>query len=347
MAPGDVVRRTQEVEGRPKQFGYCQEMTVCADMNVLGTNYVIKNVPAKRCAPLHRMSPGVVMFDSWIGVSELIKEKLVLQTTCGSLLEVVMSAELCPLADIDEMPSLLFIACPAFHVGQILVGSVSSLDDIKWLYTSPEMRGCRKSKHLKRKFIVQSVELFEVTIHWQIKPNVEVNSLDEISYSEPPKVVTGADLKRIKPMNVFHEAMLQIHDKLQLVIHADDEIVTRHDWYKEMTQMYHLPKSVAPKRSSTGTSSAVRVVVSGEDDKDEGLFALPAVPSASGQSSRQNLKPPPVTRGHSLGKLEGEKKHHSQFLTVTADSRRSHSLDAATGGQLELTVEMWCEEAID
>lgn len=326
-----MVRRLNVAPGQTKQFGYCQEMTVCADMNVVGTSYVIKKVPATRCAPLHRMLPGAVLLDSWIGVSDQIKEKLVLQTSCGSLIEVVLCADQCPLWDIEDNPRGSYFSTPTFHVGQILVGPVAALENAKWLYTSPEMRGSRKNKTVNRKFIVQSVELFEVTIYWQIKPNVEVNSLDEISYSEPPKVVRGEDLKRIKPMNVFEEVMLQINDKHQVTVQAEDEVVTRHEWKREMAQRYQIPKVHQRSPNRNPGCGGVQVVVSGEEERLDGVFLVPRPPPLSG---RQNLKPPPVSRGHSLGKLEGEQKHHSQFLTVTTDTRRAHSLDAANGGAL-------------
>lgn len=347
LAPGDVVRRLDPVDGKPKQFGYCQEMTLCADMNVVGTNYVIKNVPASKCAPLHRMTAGAVLLDSWIGVSDLIKEKLVLQTSCGSLIEVVLCAEQSPLYDIEDTSPGSYFSTLVFHVGQILVGPVSALEDAKWLYTSPEMRSSRKNKTAIRKFIVQSVDLHEVTIYWQIKPNVGVaNSVDEITYTEPPKVVHGEDLKKIKPMNVFSEAMLQINDKHQVTIEEGDVVMTKSEWRRELAEKYQLPGknnnnnnnlSRSPKRG--GAAVGVKVVVSGGEEEpepeqlkrnDDGLFLVPAVPN------RQSLKPPPVTRGHSLGKLEGDQKHRSQFLTVIADTRRSHSLDgptaASTGG---------------
>ena len=187
---------------------------------------------------------------------------------------------------------------------------------------------------------MQSVELEEVTIYWQIKPNVEVNSLDEISYSEPPKVVRGEDLKRIQPMNVFEDAMLQINDKHQVTITEEDQLVTKHEWKRELGQKFQLPKSQSTGvRSSPRRNPSVKVVVSSGDqevvEKRDGVFLVPAVPAAA---NGKNLKPPPVTRGQSLGKLEGEQKHHSQFLTVTADSRRSHSLDAAAGGEGKVAI---------
>lgn len=146
------MRRLDLCEGRhKKQFGYVQEMSVSADMNVVGTNYIIKNVQAKRCAPLHRMTPGAVLLDSWIGVSDMIKEKLVLQTSCGSLIEVVLCADQSPLWDIEDNPRGSYFSTPTFHVGQILVGPIGALENAKWLYTSPEMRGSRKSKSGNRK----------------------------------------------------------------------------------------------------------------------------------------------------------------------------------------------------
>jgi ubiquitin-conjugating enzyme E2 O len=40
--PGDVVRRL--VPGKDTQRGYCREIFVKADVRVIGTKYVVKNV---------------------------------------------------------------------------------------------------------------------------------------------------------------------------------------------------------------------------------------------------------------------------------------------------------------
>lgn len=328
LAPGDVVRRLDVSTGQPKQFGYCQEMTVCADMNVVGTNYVIKNVPATRCVPLHRLTPGAVLLDNWIGVSDMIKEKLVLQTSCGSLIEVVLCADQSPLWDIEDNPAGSYFSTPTFHVGQILVGPVAALENATWLYTSPEMRGSRKNKTVNRKFIVQSVELDEVTIYWQIPPNMKVNSFGELSFTEPPKIVRGEDLKRIQPMNVFDAYMLQINDKHHLTIAATDEVVKRSEWKRQMANKYQIMrersaaafKGASPKRCPQ--SGCVKVVVSQEE-------VVPGGEAEIAEEERKFKAPPlVVTRGQSLGDDRLHHPQHHQFLTVSKAKSRSHSLES-------------------
>lgn len=85
-----------------------------------------------------------------------------------------------------------------FYVGQTLVGPVSELENAKWITQSPEMRTSRKHK-TDRKFIVQSVEIDGVFVHWQCKASCEENSASIGKDSAIPKsYVCGEDLQRMK-----------------------------------------------------------------------------------------------------------------------------------------------------
>lgn len=233
--PGDVVRRL--VSGKNTQHGYCQEITVFADVNIVGTSYVIKSVPAERLRPMFRMPiDNAVCLDSWVGSTRSVKEKLVLRTSCGSIIELKTDSDLFPLRDIENRTREGFYQSITFYPGQVLIGPVCALENALWLYTSPEMRN-RKSKTVDRKFIVQSVELEEVQVQWQFRSCFHVfpeHGAGECSFGEPPTEIKGEDLKKIKRLNLFESCMLQINDKNFLTFLETDSAIRKTEWKKEL-----------------------------------------------------------------------------------------------------------------
>lgn len=78
LMPGDVVRRL--IPGKDTQRGYCRDIFVKADVRVLGSKYILKNVTADRLRPLISMPrDNAVCLDSWVGSTKSVDEKLVLK----------------------------------------------------------------------------------------------------------------------------------------------------------------------------------------------------------------------------------------------------------------------------
>lgn len=76
--PGDVVRRM--IAGKDTQRGYCRDILVRADVKVLDSKYVVKNISANRLRPLISMpQDNAVFYDSWIGSTKSVNEKLLLK----------------------------------------------------------------------------------------------------------------------------------------------------------------------------------------------------------------------------------------------------------------------------
>jgi len=168
--PGDVVRRM--IPGKDTQRGYCRDIFVKADVKIVGTKLVIKNISADRFKPLITMPrDNAVCLDSWVGSTKTVHEKLVLMyeikitekmfcwlnivcifsSSCGSILELRPDTEYCPLKDTETKTRNGFFAGTLFYPGQVLVGPVSALDSAKWIKTSNEMRTSRKHKTVDRK----------------------------------------------------------------------------------------------------------------------------------------------------------------------------------------------------
>lgn len=75
--PGDVVRRL--VPGKDTQRGYCREISMRADVRIVGTKYVVKNVMGERLRPIQTIPrDNAVCLDSWVGSTKCINEKVVL-----------------------------------------------------------------------------------------------------------------------------------------------------------------------------------------------------------------------------------------------------------------------------
>lgn len=76
--PGDVVRRL--IPGKDTQRGYCRDIFVQADVRIIGTKYIIKNISAERLRPLITMPrDNAVYLDSWVGSTKTVNEKLTLK----------------------------------------------------------------------------------------------------------------------------------------------------------------------------------------------------------------------------------------------------------------------------
>lgn len=245
--PGDVVRRMKG----DSQRGYCREIFVRADVKVVGTRYVVKNVSSERLKPLITMPrDNAVCLDNWVGSTKNINEKLTLRSSCGSILEVRPDIEYCPLKDADtKSRSGFFATTGTYYPGQTLIGPVSELENAKWITTSSEMRTSRKHKTVDRKFVVQSVEIEGVWVNWQCKASCEESVIDadkdgDNGILQPKCYVTGDDLKRMKRLNLFESCMLQINDKNYLKIEADDQIVGKSQWKKEQNSMYRVMRDL-------------------------------------------------------------------------------------------------------
>nr|XP_040222333.2 (E3-independent) E2 ubiquitin-conjugating enzyme UBE2O isoform X1 [Anopheles coluzzii]XP_040222334.2 (E3-independent) E2 ubiquitin-conjugating enzyme UBE2O isoform X1 [Anopheles coluzzii] len=305
LMPGDVVRRMVPV--RDTQRGYCHEITVRADLRIIGTKYVVRNVASDRLRPLLSMpKDSAVCLDSWVGSTKHINEKLVLKSSCGSLVEVCPASDLGMFRDHNMRFRRGFFAEPLFYPGQQLVGLMSELANGKWLTTSNEMKLSRKNYMLERKFTVQSVELQGVSVHWQCKvssEDLEQKLSEGGSLQQPPEYITGEDLKRLKKLNLFESCMLQINDKNYLKLEDTDIIGSKQAWRKDMTSKYREQLLQESKAKAKPTSKAI----SGGEEEKKGGKGTKSGSAGSKLSAR------------SAGKENGAQKVSTKLTSVDSD----------------------------
>lgn len=249
LMPGDVVRRL--VPGKDTQRGYCREINMRADVRVVGTKYVVKNVMAERLRPLVRMPrDNAVCLDSWVGSTKCVNEKVVLKSSCGAILEV-SDIDLGQLKEANTKFRNGLFADTVFYPGQTVTGRIESLDNVKLLTPSIVLKTNKKGKPIARKFVVQSVYIEGVWVHWQCKALSEDGSDLKAGVLQQPKpYVTGDDLQRLKRLNLFESCMLQINDKNYLKITDCDVIVRKSLWEKEQAIKYKLLLSQQQKEEN-------------------------------------------------------------------------------------------------
>lgn len=265
LMPGDVVRKI--VPGKDIQRGYCHEIFVKADLKIVGTKYVVKNVASDRLRPLMSMpKDNAVCLDSWVGSTQNINEKLILKSQCGSLVEIRPDIEYCTLKDSDMRSRCGYFAGTLFYPGQTLVGQMSDLENAKWINTSAEMKLNRKHKMVDRKFTVQSVEIEGVWVHWQCKASCDdiETEMKEGGIQQPPDYITGENLKRIKKLNLFESCMLQINDKNYLKIQPGDTFYRKSQWRKEISSKFI---KIINNPESVGASEKENLICDTENHK--------------------------------------------------------------------------------
>uniref|UniRef100_A0A1A9WSA4 UBIQUITIN_CONJUGAT_2 domain-containing protein n=1 Tax=Glossina brevipalpis TaxID=37001 RepID=A0A1A9WSA4_9MUSC len=233
LMPGEIVRRT--FPGKFTHSGYCSNVHKWADVRVLGTKYVIKNIDAER---LRLISPwqndNLVCLGSWMGIIEDVEERAILRTSSGSRVEMNPD-DFRAFKDIHSP----FLQCAdVFYPGNVIFGSLPPLQYIKILTPDIPLHTHKKGKSIPHKFIVENVYTDTVWVRWQCKVFPEEPDLEQIAILSTTTSVSGESLKRLKILNSFEPCMLQINDRNYLTYSSDDTIMKKSEWHKKQSEKF-------------------------------------------------------------------------------------------------------------
>ncbi|XP_014096523.3 (E3-independent) E2 ubiquitin-conjugating enzyme [Bactrocera oleae] len=236
LMPGDVVRRL--VPGKDTQRGYCRDISMHADVKVLGTKYVIKNVMTERLRPINNWQrDSAVCLDSWVGSTKDVEEKAVLRSTAGARMEI-SSHNFFGFTDYNSRNTHGIFNPHVFYPGNTVVGRLPSLDDVKLLTPNIPIHKNKKGKPFKAKYTIESVETDSVWVHWQCKALSEENAIDTSVLEQPNPCVSGEDLLRLKRLNLFESCMVQISDRNYLKFSNLDNFIKKSQWEKEQASKF-------------------------------------------------------------------------------------------------------------
>ncbi|KAH8326187.1 hypothetical protein KR067_003251, partial [Drosophila pandora] len=264
LMPGDVVRR--RLPGQKDligQAGYVRDVNVRADVKVLGSKFVIKNVPAERLRPISEWTRDVpVCLGTWIGTTINVDECAVLKSVNGARLEI-SSNDFHKFKDAVSPCAREVFNPNVYYPGNVVVGRLPPQDRLKNLTPDIPLPANRKARAV---YTVESIRTTSVNVAWTCRAISQLDNGTDIDPLKQPKTtIKGEDLDSVKRLNIYESYMLQIHDRFYLKYSKCDTLVKHMDWEDEQAEKYitifHRQHRVgkinkSPSASSTGASSS-------------------------------------------------------------------------------------------
>ncbi|KRF83602.1 (E3-independent) E2 ubiquitin-conjugating enzyme UBE2O isoform X2 [Drosophila virilis] len=237
LMPGDVVRRRLPGQKHMSgQAGYVRDVNVRADVKVLGTKYVIRNVPSERLKPISEWSRDVpVCLGNWIGYTINVDESAVLKSNFGTLLEIT-SNDFHKFRDAYGPSEREVFSPSVYYPNNVVVGRLPPLDRVTNLTPDIPLPTNRKRRSM---YTVESVKTTAITVAWTFKATPQFDSGNELDpLKQPKRCIKGDDLANVKRLNIYESYMLQIHDRFYLKYSKCDKLIKYSVWEQEQAKLY-------------------------------------------------------------------------------------------------------------
>ncbi|XP_026813851.1 (E3-independent) E2 ubiquitin-conjugating enzyme-like [Rhopalosiphum maidis] len=243
LMPGDVVRKVSE--GKPSQFGYCENIDIYATVKILNTNKIIENVNSRNFT--HTKPFGIdssVFYESWVGGIYDIKCKVTFVSQDGSIftLEDPYRRDFISLSSSDSFS----IDDNVFYHGQKLKMCLDSLESAKFLTISNLMK-CLWHNYKKKISYKFGTKWVKVYVQDLIVSSVEVEWYCQTSSKTKPRVGTwpervfsGDDLKKLKTIDLFESCSIQVGDTHWYTIKDTDNLMTMKQWRSKCMEAFNI-----------------------------------------------------------------------------------------------------------
>ncbi|XP_029344339.1 (E3-independent) E2 ubiquitin-conjugating enzyme UBE2O [Acyrthosiphon pisum] len=242
LMPGDVVRRVSE--GKPSQFGYCENIDIYATVKILNTNKIIENINSRNFTHTKPFAiDSSVFYESWVGGVYDVKCKVTFVTQDGSIftLEDPYRRDFISLSTSDSFS----IDDNVFYHGQKLKMCLDSLDGATFLTISNLMKclwhNYKKSFSYKVgakwvKVYVQDVVVSSVEVEWYCQTSSRTKPREEYW---PERLFTGDNLKKLKTIDLFESCSIQVGDTHWYTIKDTDNLMTMKQWRSKCTETFN------------------------------------------------------------------------------------------------------------
>ncbi|XP_001999983.3 (E3-independent) E2 ubiquitin-conjugating enzyme isoform X2 [Drosophila mojavensis] len=308
LMPGDVVRRRLPGQKHMSgQAGYVRDVNVRADVKVLGTKYVIRNVPSERLKPISEWSRDVpVCLGNWIGYTVTVDESAVLKSSYGALIEIT-SNDFHKFKDAYGPSEREVFSPSVYYPNNVVVGRLPPLDRIVNLTPDLPLPTNRKRRSM---YTVESVKTTAITVAWTFKATPQFDSGTELDPLKQPKsCIKGDDLAKVKRLNIYESYMLQIHDRFYLKYSKCDKLIKYSVWEQEQAKLY---QTIYQRQKSEESKQSGQK----EQSKQGSSTGIDNVPSPSAASSSRS--------GHIFKVRRLNNKPSNQRLNRSADNDTSN-----------------------
>ena len=221
------------MKGQKTQMGYCRSVKVLSSVQIMGSKQVIFGVKSDQLVPLQTFKEDIlIVLDGWVGMVKEVKARLTLRFHDGS--KVVVSEEVAE--DLEDIRDKRDEDCEFkrydYYPGQVLMGTVKAVESGDWSDVSPEMVITRKHKPYRMfKMTVEDINFTSLGVSWMCRAYFSSSGQDQPG-TQPSFKVEGDSLTRVKMLNVFEPASLQIGDRNFYTLTENDVIMLKHDWKK-------------------------------------------------------------------------------------------------------------------
>ncbi|XP_060857822.1 (E3-independent) E2 ubiquitin-conjugating enzyme UBE2O-like [Metopolophium dirhodum] len=243
LMPGDVVRKFSE--GKPSQFGYCENIDIYATVKILNTNKIIENINFRNFTHTKPFAiHSSVFYESCVGEVYDVKRKVTFVSQNGSIftLEDPNRRDFISLSTSDSFS----IDDNVFYHGQKLKICLDSLEKAKFLKISNLMK-CLLHNYKKNfsykfgsqwvKVYVQDVIVSSVEVHWYCQTSIRIN-LHETYW--PERLFTGDNLKKLKTIDQFESCSIHVGDTYWYTIKYTDNLMTMKQWRSKCAEAFNI-----------------------------------------------------------------------------------------------------------
>ncbi|CAH1713628.1 unnamed protein product [Aphis gossypii] len=243
LMPGDVVRKVSE--GKPSQFGYCENIDIYATVKVLNTNKIIENINSRNFTHIKPFAiDSSVFYESWVGGVYEVKCKVTFVSQDGSIftLEDPYRRDFISLSTSDSFS----IDDNVFYHGQKLKMCLDSLESATFLTVSNLMK-CLLHNYKKKisykygtkwiKVYVQDVIVSSVEVEWYCQTSSKTKPHEECW---PQRLFTGDNLKKLKTIDLFESCSIQVGDTHWYTIQDTDNLMTMEQWRSKCTESFNI-----------------------------------------------------------------------------------------------------------
>ncbi|XP_066927802.1 (E3-independent) E2 ubiquitin-conjugating enzyme UBE2O-like isoform X2 [Clytia hemisphaerica] len=258
VMPGHIVRWSNKSNGIQKAT--VKNVQVYVDLQIVGTNQIVKNINAENLLPLseYRESNAIVK-GPWLGNIQEVHYTLtlVLKNKARCIISGEDIADLVDITDQRDEDSTFY--CPDFYPGQQVQGAPRAFKEAKYISGVKPILGNQRSV----KAIVEKVEVSSVDVEWHVSGYS--GDLDE-SIVQPSNILSYQDLQSadVSQLKHFKEAHLQVGDKAFYVLTEENVKFLKPTKVPANT-------SVVTKRTGAGAAAAAcETTQTDDEDTDEG-----------------------------------------------------------------------------
>ncbi|XP_012556778.2 (E3-independent) E2 ubiquitin-conjugating enzyme isoform X1 [Hydra vulgaris] len=306
LLPGDAVRWVLKARGSQK--GLVKSVDVKVDVVIVGTNYILKDIPVALLPPLdENISCGTpIIKGSWLGIIRGQSIDLTVRLKNGS--KCVISGEsINELHDVtDQRDEDSTFYNNYFYPGQQIQGIARVFKEAKWILgTKPAIKNQGKVKA-----VVEQVDLTKLMIDWQLLGYSGSQQDTNLPYNQhlTKEEVMSKDFSVLKN---YRDNNIQIGDKAYYIL-------TQADVDQCLSEI-----SKVTKKDKVNEKGASKTVISDDDDDSDSDIEVEPVIGTNSLSSAPNSSRRGVVRPRRRRNvvLQKRKKRYHPLVSFVAGEK--------------------------